>query len=432
MKKKVSPNAVFFVVIGVLFCVFLAQIYYFAPGNAWLLLFPDPDDSYMDFFNVLVSVGSGYPYECGGLFLYPPFTALMILFFVPFIPAPLADSLRSGIVPGASNIQFINQNALLMRNSRYGMLAFGIFMAVSVIFIALLITVISKGKIPERVFILMLILLSAPFLFEYQRGNTILLAVVFLLFFLHFKDSESPILRELALVSLACAAGIKIYPALFGLLLLRKKRWFDSIRALCYGLIVMFVPFVFFGGTDALGKLIETLRSSTEATYGQGLYYQVNLTNFLRVLGMQFGCPDMSVIRSGQIMSYILLALSVPAVMLSRKQWKAIAIISFAVILVPGFNFYYALCYAVIPVLFFLKEREAGPTGYFYAVGLAVLLSPAYFGVIREIQGVSIGKFPLTVACVIQSGFCIIMILSLIAESYIFSLTLTGTKNTIE
>lgn len=419
MKKKASPDAVFFVVIGVLLCVFISQIYLFAPVNVWLLLFPAPNDSFMDFFNVLASVGSGYPYECGGLFLYPPFTGLLILCFTPFIPASLMDSLRSGIVFGESNFSLVNQSAYAIKESPYGMLALAIFMAVSIVLAAVLITAVSKGTFLKRFCVLMIMLLSAPFLFEYQRGNTILLAVIFLLFFLHFKDSPSPLLRELALISLACAAGIKIYPALFGLLLLREKRWLDSFKAVCYGLIVMFVPFVLFGGSEALFKLLETLRSSTETTYGQGLYYQVSLTNFLRVLGMQLGWPDLSVISCGKIVSYLLLALSVPAVILSGKQWKAIAVITFAIILVPGFNFYYALCYAVIPILFFLNEGEKGPVGYLFAVGFALLLSPVYLGVLHEIQGVSVGLFPLTVATVIQSGFCIILDLILIFEALI-------------
>ena len=40
------------------------------------------------------------------------------------------------------------------------------------------------------------------------------------MFFIFFKDSEYPVIKELSYIALALSAGIKLYPAIFGLSLI--------------------------------------------------------------------------------------------------------------------------------------------------------------------------------------------------------------------
>ena len=70
------------------------------------------------------------------------------------------------------------------------------------------------------------LLLSTPFFAgAYERGNSALIVTVLLLLALNWRYSNSKVKRELAMVLIAVCAGFKVYPAIFGLLYLKEKRW---------------------------------------------------------------------------------------------------------------------------------------------------------------------------------------------------------------
>ncbi len=92
-----------------------------------------------------------------------------------------------------------------------------------------------------------------------QRGNSVLLAVPLIAIAIAWRDDESKRKRELALIIIAIAAGLKIYPALLGLLYIKEKRWKETLRLIIYGVILFFAPFVFFGGIEGLKTFLHTL-----------------------------------------------------------------------------------------------------------------------------------------------------------------------------
>lgn len=77
-----------------------------------------------------------------------------------------------------------------------------------------------------------------------------------------YRNSENRILRELALIALAVAFGLKLYPAFFGMLLLYDKQYFRAIRTAIYGLLLFFLPFLaFHEGFSGISLFFETLFS---------------------------------------------------------------------------------------------------------------------------------------------------------------------------
>lgn len=91
-------------------------------------------------------------------------------------------------------------------------------------------------------------LLSKPMLTTIERGNIVLLAAMLIMVFIFYYDSEICWQKEIALVSLALAAGLKITPALFGVLLLYRKDWYGALRACVVRTIVFFCAFFVFRG----------------------------------------------------------------------------------------------------------------------------------------------------------------------------------------
>lgn len=97
------------------------------------------------------------------------------------------------------------------------------------------------------------VLISEAFIFGVtERGNSVMIVCILLMLALDLRKSRIAWHRELALVMIAIAAGVKIYPAVFGCLYLFEKQWKQAGRLLCYGILCFFMPFLFFGGTDGM------------------------------------------------------------------------------------------------------------------------------------------------------------------------------------
>ena len=114
-------------------------------------------------------------------------------------------------------------------------------------FVSLFWMILTYKKGPRIIKITMAIsvLISSPVLFTLERGNIILFAAICLIFYVFNYNSEKPILRELAYVSLAIAAALKITPAVFGILLLYEKRWKDAIKTIFMVYYFCFCHFCF-------------------------------------------------------------------------------------------------------------------------------------------------------------------------------------------
>ena len=84
---------------------------------------------------------------------------------------------------------------------------------------------------------------SSFVVYSVMRGNIILLAVACTLCYMLLYDSKNKGLRQIALLSLALATNIKIYPAIFGCLLLKEKRWKDACLCALYAVLMLIIPF---------------------------------------------------------------------------------------------------------------------------------------------------------------------------------------------
>ncbi len=107
------------------------------------------------------------------------------------------------------------------------------------------------------------VLLSVPGYECLMIGNSVLLVMVMLLLACKLRDSDSAVLREMALILIAVAAGFKIYPAIMGFLYLKERRFREAIRLTIYGIILFFGPFAFFGGAEGfrlwLDNVVQTM-----------------------------------------------------------------------------------------------------------------------------------------------------------------------------
>lgn len=88
-----------------------------------------------------------------------------------------------------------------------------------------------------------LTIFSYPLIYCLERGNIVAAAVALTVVFVFYRNSESKLLREISYICLALAAGLKLYPALFGLLLLFDKKYKQAVRLIIYGILAVVIPF---------------------------------------------------------------------------------------------------------------------------------------------------------------------------------------------
>jgi hypothetical protein len=252
----------------------------------------------------------------------------------------------------------LEAGSFTIKNSQMGMLLAAAYAFTTAAASGLLVYGQAKGGKATRALLAISVALSAPFLFQYERANLIILALLFTMLFVRLKDSEKPIVRELSYICLAVAASLKIYPALFGLLLVREKRWKDCLRCVGWGLVLFLFPFLFFEGFTGLFTLLRNILNTSSLFQVNGYGYKVNYANTFSMLLTLVGFPSGALINAWQYVSYFIAILLLVGVFFHRSQWKILALLSLFTLGVPAFSYIYTLLFMVIPLIAFLNEEE--------------------------------------------------------------------------
>lgn len=228
--------------------------------------------------------------------------------------------------------------------------------------------------------------LSAPVIFAFERGNIILLSGVLCIWFLLGYESKRPLLRELSFLALAVAAALKIYPALLGLLLVQKRRWKDALRLACYGLIAVFLPFVFLnGGFSNLPLLLENFGAHTAyytrliyPRYGFRLFASLTYdTTFLNpLLNDHLWKLGDKLYAFMPAVDMALSFLCAAHACLAKRKWESVAALLLIVVNYPVNSGSYTALY-LLPAVALLLSCDAPRRGdLVYAALFLVVLTP--------------------------------------------------------
>lgn len=298
-------------------------------------------DFLADYLNVIGYSAYGDPYHCTAYSSlaekgYPP---LCYVLFRPFANFVDIDE------------YYKNDYFLSMRNEP--LIIFMYCIIVSIIMIALY--CIIKNNVSGNSFIknltALVFVLSSPVVFTIERGNILLLAMLASVFFVFYYNSENKIIREIALISLGFAFGIKIAPALFGVLLLFNKQYREAIRAAIYGLLFLFVPFLFLkGGFSNIPTMIENMKLLSK-TYGNG----DGCT--LRICLSSLFPHSVTVLWGGSLRFLVVFWLGICCVF-CKRIWERATIIALIIMFVPFPSHYYCLIYLIPAAVLFLNEKK--------------------------------------------------------------------------
>ena len=201
------------------------------------------------------------------------------------------------------------------------------------------------------------LMFSAPFMSgAIERGNISFLTAVMVLAALYLKDSDSPVCREAALILIAMAAGLKLYPAIAGFIYIKEKRWKEGIRLVIYGLIVFLVPFAFVGGFAALVRYIQVLLFFE----GQGYCSWTNIRNFLLSISQVLGQYENSAyfVKYFKIAENLYLILCLLSLFKTKEKWKYALYTAGVMALYVPYSYRYVSVYMVIPLIMYLREKR--------------------------------------------------------------------------
>ena len=284
---------------------------------------------------------------------------------------PLAYSIY-GIL--ARIMQFLSLDTQLsIATDRTGIFLCALVMSINVCAVIASFNHFYPGTKLEKLLLALLLPFTFPFIIVFNQGNGILIALPFILASVCMKDSESKVKRELALIFLAIAAGIKIYPAILGLLWLKEKRWKEVLRLIIYGIVFFFGPYVFFGGLYGIQLHLHNL---SQLNGLESIQYQSSqdITAMTIFLLQRFMSAE-TAYMIGKYLSYGYFVITIVLFFLRKMNWKSIALLTTLMVIFVAPSNSYTYLYYLVPLLFLFKETEQGATikEYLYVILIAMI-----------------------------------------------------------
>lgn len=333
-------------------------------GNSELIrtfCWSDRNDSFMDLFNPMYTMQSGtislqnfYNENTGG---YPPVARLLLWVIGNFVS-------KSSLIFGA--ITSRRESLLLV-------------VLLVLVFFVLLYQTLSKENRKGSKILFLIIAFSSPMLFAIERGNIVLISFLLGVYFVAEYRSKSPLKKHTALISLALAASIKIYPAIYGLVLLTKKRIRDAFTALFYGLVVFLLPFLFTGGFTSFIGFIGSLGGFVSEKQSYTKYWLLNYTNVIAEIGELLG----GMVLSGsaiKISMLVVMALLVLCGIFNATLWKKLLAVSLVLVLLTSANAYYAAIFYAIPLVsVFYEQQKSSLLDKLMVLCMTLTLWPPHF-----------------------------------------------------
>ena len=337
---KITALKAFFLVSLLGYGVTLLRLF-FSHGECFGEIFDASGyNAFMDMIMHLVFVNNpGQVYFSNPMACFPPFAYIFYLFINRVLP-----------IYGEVTLNDYRQNP-------YFLLFYIGFIVICCLVLSEEICAQIKDKTKHVFAFILVIILSEPFLAGViERGNSVFIALLLLIPALWWKDSDKGYHKELALIFIAMAAGLKIYPAIFGVLYLIEKRYKEAMRLTAYGILIMFVPFVFFGGIAGFSQFLYNL---TQVKNVGGNLHTIQNAIFLlnqKVIGEEL-VSDQLYNASLMVAIFVGLLFMFFAI-ISHKKWMRYLFLTVIMVIVVPSSYPYTTIYLLIPFLYFVMEAD--------------------------------------------------------------------------
>lgn len=324
--------------------------------NISKIFFRDRLDTGMDFFHSIEYTRGLSPYKAWGT-LYPPLANLFFYFIYHMIPRFVSDQWPDSFSESVS----ARGTSIDLRLSQEPLLLFVTYIVIiSVLMCCILHNYLKNLK--NVGIVVFFSMLSYGMLYAYERGNISIISLLCSAFFVFYKDSGNKYIRELSLVMLAVAAGLKIYPAFLGFILLYDKDYKRAARTVLYGMFFFFIPFFAFyegiGGLPIFLNKLFAFQSSTGINLNGFSFANImNLlaTIFSRICGMELN-EDM-LIKFGSLSNYLISLFLLLIGFRLNKYWQKVLACCLAMQLYSSQGIYITI-FLLLPLFVLFHDEE--------------------------------------------------------------------------
>lgn len=355
--------------------------------SAWInsYFITDHTNTAMDYFNMLATKNS-YTSDAN----YPAICFVFWKIMRRFIPAYDLAGLNDGFD---------------YRENMVAQLGFIITVFVCIVIMAISVKIKIKGSDTANILLTVSLVLSGPMLFLLERGNILLIVISLTMLFCALYDHDNKYLRFISYISLAVAAAIKIYPAVFGLLLIKRRRYKDAAVLAAIGFAVFILPFFAFDGFSSLLKMFTGMTKANNENIGSGFGYNFSLTNILRItaafLGKHIETAPSLIVYSGVLILLV-------GFIISKKEWQQLFFLGMICLWTPFFSYTYSLVILFPALLSFLREWDENGkpafSGVYFAlfvISLVPLALPLMNRINYNLYHTDAVRFPLSCCTVI-------------------------------
>ena len=362
---------------------------------------PDWSDTFMDYFNMLENVRIGDPYYINSN--YPPLNFIILKVLFHLVPH---SSLISLDTP--------SEEAHALRNLMPAMMGFLLLTMVCLLVIALCVWRILHASSPRiRASAVVATLFCGPTLFLLERGNLLMLAFAATMVFFAFWRSEKAWQRRMACAALAFAAALKLYPAVFLLLLLRDRRLKEFFATAALFFVLLVAPFFAFGGPYAASRFVSGIAISS--SMDQGLGYNYSLSNLLRILSFMLGAGN---VDFGVAPSLVAGIICLVTFVLARRDWQRAFACGVMCVWIPAFSYTYGLVMLIPAFLQVIRDEQLLKNrDTLSLILLSILMMPLITAHVDNIAALlPDAKLPLSWGCIIGNLSLAVLVLVVLVD----------------
>jgi len=169
---------------------------------------------------------------------------------------------------------------------------------------------------------------------------------------------------------------LKIYPAIFGLVYLREKRFKEAGRLLLYGCAFFFLPFFFMNGLESMKQFLFIILGMLNGNFEGRIEFFSGLLSLIGITGV-----------TATILNFVFMLCLLTGIVVSRNRFRQIFFLASFMVLVPGEAYRYTLIYYLLVLFTFLTNQENGNMEYVNAVILGTIFGiPILFGTLTGFQ----------------------------------------------
>lgn len=226
------------------------------------------------------------------------------------------------------------------------------------IFAVLLLEIFKKENIIKKTLLMISILLSYPIYYAtILKGNNVFFVTMILLMsmILVDRDEDNILYLWITVFTIAISFGLKIIPAVFGLELIRRKKYKYAIITIILGLLIFFIPFWYFDGVETIKRYIDVLSIQNMVEPAKtGIYFYINVVTE-KILNINIFEKNYFT----KIIQIVFLLVNIFMYFTAKKHWQRMMILCFVCYALLPRSFIYYLTYYTIGLVFFLKDENA-------------------------------------------------------------------------